>query len=309
VFEALMLLTYETPRWLFGKNKDYLGIKVLKIIRGPDAQIMREIDRIKTALRRTYSVMDQLREFRLPSVYRPFILTIMLMVFQQFSGINAAIFYSSNIFGDAGYKGNLSEIISAAAVGITQIIATTASVLLVDRLGRRILLVASSTGMGGSSLVLAVFFYFKDSNHCTSESCKQHLGFMAIAAIVVFIASFSVGWGPIPWTSMSELLPNRVRGLAASIAAVVNWTCATAITLGFNYYAKGVTPKIAWASFGFVMVLSVVCVILFLPETKGRSLEEIQEDFEQGNIFAIRCRKRRNRNKSSPDTSQTSGIN
>ena len=310
LFEVLMLLTYETPRWLFGKNKDYLGIKVLKLLRGPDAQIMREIDRIKAALRRTYSVKDQLREFRLPSVYRPFGLALMLMFFQQFSGINAAIFYTSNIFKDAGYVGNTGEIISALAVGITQIVATFISVLLVDRLGRRVLLILSSIGMGGSSLVLAVFFYLKDSSKCNGAECSHHIGYMAIAAVVVFIASFSIGWGPIPWTSMSELLPNRVRGLAAGVSTAVNWTFATTVTLGFNYYAKGVTPKFAWGSFAFVMLVSIVCVALFLPETKGRTLEEIEEDFEQGHVFAIRCRGRqRTRSGSSPNTSQTSGIN
>lgn len=309
VFEVLMLLTYETPRWLFGKNKDYLGIKVLKLFRGPDAQIMREIDRIKAAVRRTYTVADQLKEFRLPSVYRPFGLTLMLMFFQQFSGINAAIFYTSNIFADAGFDGNKGEVISALAVGITQIVATFISVLLVDQLGRRVLLLASSVGMGVSSVVLAIFFYLKDSKHVCTEgsSCSSAIGYMAIAGVVVFIASFSIGWGPIPWSSMSELVPNRVRGLAASIATAVNWTFATTITLCFNYYAIGITRKFAWGSFAVVMLASIVCVALFLPETKGRSLEEIQEDFEQGRIFAISWR--RKNSKLSPNTSQASAIN
>lgn len=307
LFEVLMLLTYETPRWLFGKNKDYMGIKVLKLLRGPDAQIMREIDRIKTVLRRSYTVMEQLKEFRLPSVYRPFILTLMLMFFQQFSGINAAIFYSSTIFKDAGYSGSKGALISALAVGITQIIATSLSVLLVDRLGRRVLLITSSIGMCASSLVLAIFFYLKNHHDCETDS-KEHycnnIGYIAIAGVVVFIASFSIGWGPIPWSSMSELMPNRVRGLAASIATAVNWIFATTITIGFSHYAGAVTLQVAWGSFSAVMLLSIVCVALFLPETKGRSLEEIQEDFEQGQIFAVSCGVRKRRY-----TNENSGIN
>lgn len=313
-FEFMMLFTYETPRWLFGKNKDFQGIKVLKHLRGPDAQVMREIDRIKAVLRRSYSVMEQLREFRLRSVYQPFFLVVMLMFFQQFSGINAAMFYSSNIFTTAGFEGNKVEIISALAVGVTQIFATLLSVLSVDRLGRRVLLLASSAGMGVSSLALAVLFHFLDKQNCTQDSDDtsmesgsscQSISYATIGCVIVFIVSFSIGWGPIPWTSMSELLPNRVRGLAASIATAINWSCATIVTLCFSYYAKGVTPAVAWGSFAAVMVLSIFCVALFLPETKGRSLEEIQEDFEHGRIFAIRFTSRGNR----PPASQTSGIN
>ena len=105
---------------------------------------------------------------------------------------------------------------------------------------------------------------------------------------------------------MSELLPNKVRGLAASIATVVNWTFASVITFGFSHYAKAVTPKWAWASFSIIMFISIVVIFLFLPETKGRSLEEIQEDFERGRILAIRLQGRKARRISA---SQTSGIN
>ena len=312
-FEFMMLFTYETPRWLFGKNKDFHGIKVLKHLRGPDAQVMREIDHIKAVLRKSYSVMEQFREFKLRSVYQPFLLVVMLMIFQQFSGINAALFYSSTIFTNAGFKGNMVEIISALAAGLTQIFATLLSVLLVDRLGRRWLLLASSVGMGMSSLALALLFHFLDIHSCIpapddiTSICKS-IGFGTIGCVVVFIASFSIGWGPIPWTSMSELLPNRVRGLAAGISVVINWSCATVVTLCFGYYSKAVTPAVAWGSFAAVMLLSIFCVALFLPETKGRSLEEIQEDFEHGRILAIRFKSRGNRNRHSPN-SQTSGIN
>ena len=295
LFEFLMLFTHETPRWLFSKNREYWGIRVLKLLRGPDAHIMEEIDRIKAAVRRSYSVVEQFKEFKLRSVYHPFILGFMVMFFQQFSGINAAIFYTSTVFSAAGFKSNNIEICSAVAVGITQIVATFMSVLLIDRLGRRVLLVVSSIGMGFSSLVLAAYFGVYHLEHCDATTIPEvdvslcsHLGPMAIVGVVIFIGSFSLGWGPIPWTSMSELVPNRVRGLLAGILTMVNWIFATTITFGFTPYQNLVTPPFAWATFSIVMVLSIFWVILFLPETKGRSLEQIQEDFERGNIFAIK---------------------
>lgn len=305
VFEVMMLFTYETPRWLFGKNKDYIAIKVLKILRGPDALIMKEIDHIKVVLRKTYTIPEQIKEFRNRSVYLPFIIVLFLMFFQQFSGINAAIFYTSTILSKTGFEGNNIEIVSALAVGVTQVLATLVSVFLVDRLGRRFLLLISSIGMATSALLLAVFFYIFDhfchgsiekdtlatelattaSSHiCTSSA---HLNVMAIVAIVVFIASFSLGWGPIPWTAMSELLPNSVRGMAAGISTFVNWSFATIITLTFSSYSNLVGPKWAWATFAIFLVLGFIFVFFLVPETKGCSLEEIQENFERGHILAV----------------------
>lgn len=323
IFEILMLFTYETPRWLFGKNKDYIAIKVLKILRGPDALIMKEIDHIKAVLRKAYTVPEQIMEFKNRSVYLPFVIVFFLMFFQQFSGINAAIFYTSTILNQTGFQGNSVAIISAGSVGLTQVLATVVSVFLVDRLGRRVLLLTSSVGMTASAILLAIFFYvFRHFCHshiehtetmteAVSHVCmyKSHLNIMAIVAIVIFIASFSLGWGPIPWTAMSELLPNKVRGLAAGIASLVNWSFATIITLCFSYYSNLVHPEWAWATFAIFLVLSFIFVFLLLPETKGRSLEEIQENFERGRILAVQLPRIRKTGRVSPMNSRNSEIN
>ena len=296
VFEALMLFTSETPRWLFGKKKDERGEKVLRRLRGPDADIGQEMDRIKSSLKKSYTVLEQLKEFRFRSVYQPFLLVLMLAFFQQFSGINAVMFYSSGIFMQAGFRGNMVEIMAALATGVPSVVFTFVSVLLIDHLGRRVLLITSSVGMMFSSIILAVYFgIYYDVRHCdkkhltpaTEDYCSK-IGYVAFAGVIIFISSFSIGWGPIPWTSLSELLPNKVRGLAGSIAAVSSWTYATIITLGFVHYVELVTPKYAWAVFGLIMLISIVCVFLFLPETKGHSVEEIQEYFEHGQIFAVK---------------------
>ena len=322
VFEVLMLFTYETPRWLLSKHNDSKAIQTLKTLRGPNnLHFTKEIDKIKASIRRTYSVIEQLMEFRHRSILIPFLLVIMLMFFQQFSGINVAIFYASQIFLEAGLNDRQVNLITAIAIGVVQMFATLLSVLLVDCLGRKVLLTVSSTGMALSSLVLGIYFYIYDHvcEGCLKgdPACKiplndtihQHLpcsttsfGYLAVGCIVIFIISFSLAWGPIPWTSMSELMPNRVRTLAGSIATFVNWMFATVITLCFKYYSR---PPInndgAWWTFSFIMFLAIVIVILFLPETKGHSLEEIQEHFEQGHIFAVSCQN--NRARVSPSSS------
>ena len=313
IFEVLMLFTSETPRWLLSKHMDKSAIHVLKILRGPNFYITKELEKIKASVRRTYSVIEQLMEFRHRSIIIPFLLVIMLMFFQQFSGINVAIFYASHVFLEAGLSQREVNLIVAIAIGVVQVFATLVSVVLVDCLGRKVLLTMSSIGMSLSSLVLGIYFYVYN-NVCESclvgaacnltivhDSVHQHFpcnttkfGYLAIVCIIIFIISFSLGWGPIPWTSMSELMPNRVRTLAGSIATFTNWSFATIITLCFKYYSR---PPInndgAWWTFSFIMFVAIFVVILFLPETKGHSLEEIQEHFEQGHIFAVSCFRRR----------------
>ena len=302
-----MLFTYETPRWLFSKHKDFQATRVLKILRGPNTQITKEMNQIKSAIRHKYTIMEQLKAFKNRAVFIPFILVLMLMFFQQFSGINAVIFYASDIFKTARIELDVNSV-SVLAIGVVQVVATLLSVMLVDKLGRKILLTVSSIGMALSSFVLGIYYYIL-VNHCEnclgspsicnnsnpslheSSPCNTaSFGYLAIVCVVFFIFSFSLAWGPIPWSLMSELMPNRVRTLAGSIATFVNWTFAAIITSLFHLYAEFVTNAGAFWSFGVIMVVAIVLVIVFLPETKGHSLEEIQEHFEKGHIFAISFR-------------------
>ena len=295
LFEVLMLFTCETPRWLYTRKRDLEANKNLNFLRGPKANIQKEIQGIQMALqnRQKLSIKEILLEFKSRSVYQPFLLVLMLMFFQQFSFVNAAIYYSATIFQSAGVAN--ASLVSALSIGGVQIVATIVAVILVDLLGRKVLLIISSAGMSLSSFVLGVQFLITDSicdgttgskttsNHAV---CQNNLGWLAIAASVAFIVAFSIAWGPIPWLMMSELLPLRVRGLAGSIATFANMGFAAIVTAVFQSYVKAVTQKIAWWSFALIMLASIVLVILFLPETKGHSLEEIEEYFKQGHLLS-----------------------
>ena len=306
LFEILMLFTYETPRWLFSKQKDFDAIRVLKILRGSNAKISKEINQIKAGIREKYTIIEQLKAFRHRAVFIPFILVLMLMFFQQFSGINAVIFYASDVFKQAGFKKNVN-LVSAISIGVVQVIATMLSVMLVDKLGRKFLLTVSSVGMGLSSFVLGIYYYIlrhhcenclgphSECNHSqpsldvTAPYNTSNFGYLAVVCVVFFIISFSLAWGPIPWTMMSELMPNRVRTLAGSIATFVNWTFAAIITSSFHSIADKITGAGAFWIFAAIMAFAIVFVIVFVPETKGHTLEEIQENFEKGHIIAISC--------------------
>ena len=316
VFEVLMLFTYESPRWLLMKQKEKKAMETLKALRGPNFPVSKELEAIKATVQEKYSVIGRLMEFRHRSVYVPFILVTILIFFECHGGINVAYFYASNVLLDAGISERHVNLIAAVSVGVVQILATLVSVFFVDLVGRKILLNVSSAGMALSCMVLGVYFYIYDNvcEHCLvgspncnisiiNDSVHQHFpcnttnfGYLAVVCIITLVISFSLGWGPIVWTAMSELMPNRVRSLAGSIATMINWIFDFVFTFCLKYYSR---PPInndgAWWTFCLIMVIGIIFVVLFVPETKGHSLEEIQEYFEKGHIFAVSCGGNRSR--------------
>lgn len=308
-----MLFTLETPRWLLSKDKDKQAVYVLHILRGPHCDISGEIEKIKSALRQKYTIKEQLSDLiSHRAVLIPFLLVLMLMFFQQFSGIVPAIFYAAPILQEAGITLDVN-LVSALSIGLVQVVGSLVSVFFIDCIGRRILLTISGVGMVVSDLILGVYFYIYTEKcgsclgppvHCnltanisnllislhdTLPCNTTHFGMLAVASIVLIVFTFSLGWGPIPWNAMSELMPNRVRTLAAGIATSFYWSFCTVVSLCFHSYSNWVTPAGSWWTFTLILVLAIFMVILFLPETKGHSLEEIQQDFEEGHIFALSC--------------------
>lgn len=315
VFEILMLFTLESPRWLLSKHKDKRAVHVLRVLHGPHCDIFKEKEEIKSALRHDCNMREQLAELSRRTVLIPFLLVLMLMFFQQFSGIVPAIFYAAPILQDAGITLDVN-LVSVLAIGIVQVIGTLLSVFFIDCVGRRILLTISGCGMVLSNVVLGIYFYIYTescgsclgspvqcnltdnisigiSSHDTPPCNTTHFGLLSVTSLVLFVFTFSLGWGPIPWNAMSELMPNRVRTLAASVATCIYWCFCMVVSLSFHGYTNRVTPEGSWWTFAVIMILAIVVVLLFLPETKGHSLEEIQEHFEKGHIFAVSCNRSR----------------
>ena len=310
IFEVLMMFTYESPRWLFSKHQNKKAIRVLKALRGPNFHIKEEVEKIRASFQGTLSVLERLKEFRRRSVLVPFLLSIMLMFYEGFSGVNPAIFYASHILHEAGLNKHEINLIVTISIGLVQVIATLLSVFIVDYVGRKILLTLSSIGIALSCLVLGIYFYIYD-NVCDGclvgepmcnvsnihDFVHEHFpcnttqfGYLAVVCIVVMIVSYSLGWGPVSLTYISELMPNSVRSLAGSFALFAHWIFDFITALCFKYYSR---PPIdndgAWWTFSLIMFSAIFMVILFLPETKGHSLEEIQQHFEKGHIFALSC--------------------
>ncbi|TVU20286.1 hypothetical protein EJB05_36489, partial [Eragrostis curvula] len=201
-------------------------------------------------------------------------LGIGLLVLQQLSGINGILFYASSIFKAAGLT---NSDLATCALGAIQVIATGVTTSLLDRAGRRILLIISAAGMTISLLAVAVVFYLKDSMSHDSDM-YYILSMVSLAALVAYVIAFSFGMGAIPWIIMSEILPVSIKSLAGSFATLANWLTSFGITMTANLllsWSAGGT----FVSYMIVSAFTLVFVILWVPETKGRTLEEIQWSF------------------------------
>lgn len=195
--------------------------------------------------------------------------SLSLMLFQQFSGINAVIFYTVDIFKSAG--STLDPSICSIIVGVVQVLMTFASAVLIEKAGRKILLLQSSIVMGICLITLGVYFYIKDGG-----SDVTAIGWLPLGAVVLFIISFSLGFGPIPWLIMGELFAPDVKGVASAIAVMFNWTLVFVVTQTFGPLNDSIGSAATFWLFASFMVLCTFFVAIKVPETKGKTNAQIQ---------------------------------
>ncbi|KAK4745710.1 hypothetical protein SAY87_012022 [Trapa incisa] len=266
----------ESPRWLAKMGMTEEFETSLQVLRGFETDISLEVNEIKRSVasssRRTTIRFVELKQRR---YWFPLMVGIGLLILQQLSGVNGVLFYSSAIFETAGIE---SSNVATFGVGAIQVIATAVSTWLVDKTGRRVLLIVSSSVMTVSLLIVAVSFFIKDSISDTTSTLYTVLSILSVVGVVFMVIGFSLGMGPIPWIIMSEILPVNIKGLAGSIATLFNWFFSWVITMTANLL-------LTWSSggtFTIYMVVSAFTVAftaIFVPETKGRTLEEIQRSF------------------------------
>lgn len=191
------------------------------------------------------------------------------MFFQQFSGINAVIFYSEGIFKQAG--GNIDPQLCVILVGVVQVVMTFCAAVLVEKAGRKILLVQSSAVMCICLVLLGIYFKLKDDGQDVSN-----IGWIPLSSVVLFIVSFSLGYGPIPWMMMGELLAPEVKSLASSFSVLFNWISVFVVTNTFPKLIEHFGGAITFWIFGVLMIFGTVFGLKYIFETKGKSSSEIK---------------------------------
>lgn len=270
------LVVPETPIYLMKSGNNKKAEVSLRFYRGSRydvplelAAIQREID---AAARKKASFSDLVSS---RANLRALIISLGLMVFQQFSGVNAVIFYSNDIFKSAG--STLDPGISAIIVGIVQFIMTALSVVLVDKAGRRILLLLSDFVMALCLGVLGFYFYMMEDGKDVSS-----ISFLPLLSVIFFIVMFSLGYGPIPWMMVGELFAPEVKGSATGIAVALNWISAFIVTLCFVFLVKNLGSAATFWIFSVICFVGTLFTFVLVPETKGKTLNQIQRELGGG---------------------------
>jgi SP family xylose:H+ symportor-like MFS transporter len=261
LFLILLMFVPETPRYLVMKGKEDKALKVLKKISGENSApaILKEIK-------------DTLHETSIPWLSYGFLVIfigILLSVFQQFVGINVVLYYAGNIFRNMG-NSNDSSMIQTIIVGIVNLVFTVLAIFTVDRFGRKPLMIIGGVGMAISMLGLGFSFYF------------GKLGIGALIFMLTYTAAFAMSWGPVTWVLLSEIFPNSIRS-AMSIAVAAQWLANLVVSWTFPMLNDNIalTAKFnhgfAYWIYAIMGILSALFIWKMVPETKGKTLEEIEK--------------------------------
>ncbi|XP_076665642.1 facilitated trehalose transporter Tret1-2 homolog [Andrena cerasifolii] len=276
IFFAIFVFMPESPIYYLKKGNEEAARQSLIKLRGAHYNVDDELQSHKEALDKTGAQkVSFLTMFKSRAVVRGFIIAYGLMIFQQLSGVNTVIFYSSDIFTKAGKS--LNPKYASIIVGVMQIVGVFLSTLIVDRLGRRILLLASIILLFLTSFILGVYFYLSENKPDISEE----ISWLPLVVVCVFIIMFNLGFGPIPWMMLGEIFAPEVKGMAASSAGVLNWILAFVVTK-FYTDLKGAMDASGtfWLYAGF-SAIGIFFVYFLIPETKGKSLDEIQRELNR----------------------------
>jgi len=256
----------ESPRWLYKAGREADSLKVLTRISG-EALAKTEIQEIAKSLNGDMTSVS-INELFKPSARKVVLIGFILAVFVQISGINTVIDYAPKILLAAGVEIN-NALLQTSLVGLINFIFTFVAILFIDKLGRRSLYLIGSMGMVITLVFLAISFYFKME------------GIFTLICILSFIAFFAACIGPVFWTLLSEIFPNKIRGKAIAFASFTQWIFNFLVVLLFPHFLASVGGTKTFLFLAVMSLLQWLFTFLYVPETKGKSLEEIERIWEK----------------------------
>ena len=254
LFGILLFFVPKTPRYLVLIEQEEKAFSILEKING-QKKAKEILNDIKSTV---HEKTEKLFTYGVPVI----IIGILLSVFQQAIGINAVLYYAPRMFENAGAEGG--GMMQTVIMGIVNILFTLVAIFTVDRFGRKPLLIIGSIGMAIGAFAVAI---------CDNIGLK---GIIPVLSIIVYAAFFMMSWGPICWVLISEIFPNTIRGKAVAIAVAFQWV--------FNYIVSSTfpplyefSPMFAYSLYGIICVIAAIFVWRFVPETKGKSLEDMSK--------------------------------
>ncbi|XP_018576207.1 facilitated trehalose transporter Tret1-like isoform X2 [Anoplophora glabripennis] len=271
VFGVSFLFMPETPVYLVEKSKLDEAEKTLKELRGSSYDVSVELKTIQKEIMESREKKATLADIISDKAnLRATLSVIGVLAFQQFSGINAVVFYTVAIFKAAG--SNISPSLSAIIINLVQVVVSYISILIIEKANRKFYLMMSSSGMMLCLAGLGMFFHLK-----SLAVNVDHLGFIPLGSTVLFMICFSIGYGPVPWMLISELFSPEIKGIASGLAILANWVFAFIVTYSFPIINANLGDHVTFYIFASVMVCATIFVHFVVPETRGKSLLEIQD--------------------------------
>jgi SP family galactose:H+ symporter-like MFS transporter len=261
----------DSPRWLISKSRTDEARKALARLRSPE-EIDPEVADIAQSTAKTSG--DWKTELFQPALRMPLMIGIGLALFQQLSGINTVIYYAPTIFKFAGFQSASVSILAAVGLGIVMLCSHIAAIFLLDRVGRRPLLLVGIAGQVAGLAALGAAFHFKQ--------LSGSIGDIAVGSLVVYVACFAFGLGPIFWLLISEIYPLAVRGAAMSVATVANWGMNLVVAVTFLTLVGAVGHAWTFWIYGVITIGAWFFIYKLVPETKGKTLEQIEEYWRVG---------------------------
>ncbi|XP_069914794.1 solute carrier family 2, facilitated glucose transporter member 6 [Oryctolagus cuniculus] len=304
VFLMILLLTFmpNSPRFLLSRGRDDEALRALSWLRGPDASVHWEFQQIQDNVHRQSSRVSW-AEIRDPHMYRPIAIALLMRFLQQLTGITPVLVYLQSIFSSTAVM--LPPEDDAAIVGAVRLLSVLIAALTMDLAGRKVLLFVSASIMFAANLTLGLYVQL-GPRHVSPNSTTglegmllggteqtpaappSPLTLVPLLATMVFIMGYAMGWGPITWLLMSEILPLRARGVASGLCVLVSWLTAFVLTKSFLLLVDAFGLQTPFFLFAAVCLLSLLFTGCCVPETKGRSLEQIESFFHTGRRSFLR---------------------
>nr|XP_057905952.1 solute carrier family 2, facilitated glucose transporter member 6 [Doryrhamphus excisus] len=292
---VLLVFMPDSPRRLVSLGREEKAERALRWLRGADYDVQSELDAVKHSVSlQRHVTWSQLAT---PVYYWPIVISVVMRFLQQLTGISPILVYLEPIFSQSNVS--LEPRYDAAIVGLVRLLSVATAAVLMDKAGRKALLYTSSFLMFLSTLTLTVISHaaphspdpapsnlttnmvrsFHDDTALRTASSQTPAGPLPLISVVVFIFGYAMGWGPITWLLMSEVLPLVVRGVASGLCVTVSWLTAFALTDAFTHLVDRYGLYVPYFFFTVVCFLCLLFTAVCVPETRGRSLEEIENYF------------------------------
>ncbi len=271
-----MLFLPESPRWLVLKKKGANALAVLRRLSSSNEEADRELGDIEASLQIEQKGGALFRKN--PNFRRAVFLGVGLQVIQQFTGINVIMYYAPRILNEAGFNTTAEQMWGTVLVGTINVLATFIAIAFVDRLGRKPIMFAGFTVMGAGMISLGAFFHMG----LGAAGGSMTMSYFAIAALMVFIVGFAMSAGPIIWIICAEIYPLAGRDFGITCSTVTNWVANAIVGMTFLTMLNGFGPGNTFLLYGALNVAFIIFFVLFVPETKGVSLESIEQKLLAG---------------------------